>query len=339
MKAWVLEQHGAVERAFELREMPAPKPGAGQVLVRSEGFGLNYADVMARRGLYREAPKPPCVIGYECVGRVEAIGQGVPEVLLGKRVTAITRFGGYAEQVVTDHRACDLVPEGLGLGEACALATQGCTAWYMSRYARPLRKGDRVLVHSAAGGVGHLLVSIAVRSGCEVFAIASGERKTELLKTMGAHHVIDRSRQDAHSVLRGLIGPNGLDVSFNAVGGSTFKKDLELLSAGGAVVIYGGAERGAGMGAFATLGFVWRMGLVIPIFLMMRSRSIIGVNMLHLGDRHPELLAAVMNEVVAASNEGWLVPHVGAVLPAGELAAAHELLESGRSTGKVVLRW
>lgn len=339
MRAWVLEQHGEVERAFTLRERPDPRPAAGQVLVRSEGFGLNYADVMARRGLYREAPKPPCVIGYECTGRVEAIGDGVPQALLGKRVTAITRFGGYAELAVTDHRACAVVPETLGIGEACALATQGCTAWYMAKYARPLRAGDRVLVHSAAGGVGHLLVSIAVRSGCEVFALAGGQEKMDLLKRLGAQHVIDRTQLDAWGVLRNLAGARGLDVAFNAVGGSTFKKDMELLTAGGAVVIYGGAERGAGKSPLATLGFVWRMGLVVPIFLMMRSRSIIGVNMLRLGDQRPEVLASVMSEVVNASNEGWLEAHIGAVLPASELPAAHKLLESGRSMGKVALRW
>lgn len=339
MKAWILEKHGAPESAFALCDRPDPVPGTGQVLIRSEGFGLNYADVMARKGLYRDAPEPPCVIGYECVGRVEGLGEGAPRELLGRRVTAITRFGGYAEQVITDHRACAMIPDGTGLGEACALATQGCTAWYMAMHARPLREGERVLVHSAAGGVGHLLVMIALRQGCEVFAVASGEEKMRFLRDLGVQHVIDRARQDYPEAVRRATGGAGIDVSFNAVGGSTFKKDRALLGMGGALVLYGGAERGNGAGPFATLGFVWRMGLVVPILLMMRSQSLIGVNMLRIGEAKPGVLAEVMRACVAAAGEGWLRPHAHDVFPAGQLAQAHTLLERGHSMGKVALRW
>ncbi len=337
MKAWVLERHGPPERAFALREQADPKPGPGQVLIRAEGFGLNYADVMARKGLYREAPPPPCVIGYETVGRVVQCGSGTPPELMGKRVAAITRFGGYAEQVVTDHRAVVEVPEELGLGEACALTTQGATAWYMAMIAIPLRKGQRVLIHSAAGGVGHLLVQLAVHRGCEVFAVASGPTKLDLLKRLGAHHAIDRSRSDYAAQVRDLLHDARLDVSFNAVGGSTFKKDLRLLGDCGTLVMYGGAERA--VGAFGALRFGWRMGLVVPILLMMRSRSLIGVNMLRIGEHRPDVLAECLEGMARVVEEGWLTPIAGEVLPAQRLPEAHALLESGRSIGKVALRW
>src|SRR5436190_7771850 len=111
MKAWVLEKYGAPEQAFALKDVPDAVAKDGQMLILSEGFGLNYADVMARKGLYREAPPPPCVIGYENVGRIEGVGEGVPIDLLGKRVAAITRFGGYAQVVTTDHRAVVEVPD------------------------------------------------------------------------------------------------------------------------------------------------------------------------------------------------------------------------------------
>lgn len=337
MKAWVLERHGSPERAFALRDLPDPEPARGQVLIRSEGFGLNYADVMARKGLYREAPPPPCVIGYESVGRVERIGEGVPPDLVGERVAAITRFGGYAELVATDHRALVRVPESMGLGEACALTTQGVTAWYMAMIAYPLRPGQHVLIHSAAGGVGNLLVQLAAHAGCVVFAVASGTEKMELLKKLGARHVIDRSGADYAQQMRSLLAGKRLDVSFNAVGGSTFKKDLALLGDCGTLVMYGGAERGAG--ALGALRFVWRMGLVIPILLMMRSRSLIGVNMLRVGEHRPDVLAECLAGIARANREGWLSPIVAAPLPQDRLAQAHELLESGRSVGKVSVRW
>lgn len=337
MKAWYLIRHGNVQRAFTLREVPDPVPAKGQVLIRSEGFGLNYADVMARKGLYREAPPPPCVIGYENVGRVVGLGEDVPQDLLGKRVAAITRFGGYASMVATDHRALVEVPEALGLGEACALTTQGVTAWYMAMIAYPLRTGQRVLIHSAAGGVGNLLVQLAVHRGCEVFAVASGGSKMDLLRSLGAQHTIDRSRVDYAQELRSLLNGKRLDVTFNAVAGSSFKKDMALLGDCGTLVMYGGAERGDGF--LGALRFVWRMGLVVPIALMMRSRSLIGVNMLRVGEHRPDVLAECLRGMVRAHNEGWLRPNAHEPFTADHLPEAQALLESGRSIGKVAVKW
>ena len=339
MKAWVLERHGTPERSFALRDMPDPVPGPGQVLIRSEGFGLNYADVMAVRGLYRDAPTPPCVLGYESVGRIERCGQGVTADLLGRRVTAVTRFGGYAEMVVTDHRAVAEIPDGLDIGEACSLATQGCTAWYMATMAAPLRAGQRVLIHSAAGGVGHLLVMIAVRRGCEVFAIGSGEEKMSMLRGLGAHHVIDRSKADYATTVQAALKDERIDISFNAVGGSSYKKDMRLIGSGGAIVLYGGAERSEGKGPFGTLRFVWSMGITLPILLMMKSRSLIGVNMLRISEAKPDLLAQCLKELVAAHAEGWLKPHVHAAFGHLELVPAHRALMGGRTRGKVAVRW
>lgn len=339
MKAWVLTAHGAPRRALSLQQRPDPVPGAGQVRIRVEGFGLNYADVMAVKGLYRDAPPPPCVLGYEVVGRVEGLGDGVPAALLGQRVVAMTRFGGYAERVVTDHRALSVIPDAMPVGEAAALATQGCTAWYMARIACPLREGQRVLVHSAAGGVGQLLVQLAVRSGCTVFAVASGAEKMAQLRRLGAHHVIDRTTGDYAQQVRTLLGDRRIDVSFNAVGGSTFRKDMALIGGGGAQVLYGGSERGEGKGMLGTLRFVWRMGLVVPIFLMMKCRSLIGVNMLRISEHHPDVIAACVRGVVQAHAEGWLKPHVHQAFAHDQLPEALEALGSGRTMGKVVVRW
>ena len=339
MQAWLLTSHGDPHRAFALREVPDPRPKVHEILIRVEGFGINFADVMAARGLYREAPPLPSVLGYEVVGLVESGGAEVPPHLIGKRVVALTRFGGYAQLAKADHRACAVIPDTMPLGVAAALATQGCTAWYAARIAYPLRKGQRVLVHSAAGGVGQLLVQLALHAGCEVFAVAKGEEKMAHLRAMGAQHVIDRGKgpyaEAVNAALKGAL----LDVSFNAVGGRTFGQDMSMIGPGGAVVLFGGSQRSAGSGPFATLRFVWNMGLLLPIFLMMKSRSVIGINMLKIADRRPLLAAECLHGAVQAAEQGILRPHVHDVLPAGRLPEAHTLLASGATLGKVALRW
>lgn len=338
MQAWQLTAHGDPAKVLALRELPDPVPKPGEVLVRSEGFGLNYADVMAVKGLYRDAPPPPCVIGYETVGRVERSGDGVPATLLGKRVLAMTRFGGYAELACTDHRAVTEIPDAMGVGEALAMATQGATAWYMAMVASPVQAGQHILVHSAAGGVGQLLTQIAVHRGCDVFAVAHGEEKMAYLKQLGAQHIIDRTAGDYAATVGELLGKERLDASFNAVGGTTFKKDLNLIGSGGRLLLFGGAERGGG-GVFGTLRFVWNMGMVVPIFLMMRSKSLIGVNMLRMSEHKPLLVTACMQGALGAMREGWLKPKVHPLFSADQLPQAVELLGSGKSIGKVAVRW
>ncbi|MCB0764928.1 MAG: zinc-binding dehydrogenase [Flavobacteriales bacterium] len=338
MQAWTLVEHGSPRQGFELREHPRPVPGDHEVLIRVEGFGLNYADVMAVKGLYREAPPLPSILGYEVVGVIEAIGRSVPDGLLGMRVVGMTRFGGYAEYAVTDHRACAVIPTDMSLGAAAALATQGCTAWYAARILCPVYTGERVLVHSAAGGVGHLLVQLLVHRGCEVFAVASGKEKSAYLKSLGVHHVVDRRQGNVVGRLRDALGGRRLDVSFNAVGGATFKEDMGLLGSGGRAVLFGGAERG-GMGSLGTLRFVWRMGLIIPIMLMMRSRSILGINMLRISEDRPEVIAECLQRMVEECALGRIRPHVHQEFPSRSLVDAHLALANGATMGKVMMRW
>ncbi len=320
-------------------QLPDPRPGAQQVLIRCEGYGLNFADVMAVRGLYREAPPLPSVLGYEVVGRVVAIGAGVPAALNGRRVVALTRFGGYAQLALADARACAPVPDDMPLGVAAALATQGCTAWYAARMVVQLRPGMRVVVHSAAGGVGQLLVQLALSSGCTVFAVAGGPGKVAHLRAMGVQHAIDRHQGAYHHAVHAALNGARIDVCFNAVAGRSFRTDMALIGAGGTVVLFGGAQRASGNGPLATLRFVWDMGLLVPIQLMMRSKGLIGINMLRIGDHWPELLSECLQQAVREGAAGRLHPHVHAVLPAGQLPEALALLGSGATMGKVALAW
>lgn len=338
MKAWTLTAHGDPHSVFRLLDHPDPAPSAQQVAIRSEGFGLNYADVMATKGLYRDAPPLPSILGYEVVGRVERLGDGVPAHLLGKRVVAMCRFGGYGQVVITDHRACAEVPDEMPVGECAALATQGSTAWYAAHLLCPLRPGQRVLVHSAAGGVGQFLVQLALKAGCEVYGTANGAQKMDFLNALGVHHPLDRAQGPYADQVKAKLGRDRLDVSFNAVGGSSFRSDLQLLAPGGRMVLYGGAERGA-MGTLGTLRFVWSMGLVIPILLMMKSQSLMGLNMLRISDHLPADLAQCLHQVTAACLNGDVKAHVHQLYPADELPRALTALAGGRTMGKVALHW
>ncbi len=338
MRAWTLTAHGSPSKVLQLREHPDPVPKADQVLIECEGFGLNFADVMAVKGLYREAPPLPSVLGYEVVGRITACGAKAPADLIGKRVVALTRFGGYAQKAVTDHRAVVPIPDHVTIGEAAALATQGSTAWYAAKFLANIQPLERVLIHSAAGGVGHLLVQLAKNSGCEVFAIANGVKKLEFLRTMGVDHVFDRGAGDHYAQIKKALAGRKFDVSFNAVGGSTFKKDMELIGSGGRIVLFGGSERG-GIGSFGTLRFVLRMGISIPIFLMIASRSILGVNMYRISKQKPELVSLCLLRCVEAFNNGILRPYVHAEFDHHQLVEAHKALASGNTIGKVVVKW
>ncbi len=310
-----------------------------EVQIEVESFGLNYADVMARNGLYREAPPLPCVIGYEVVGKIVDLGKEASKDLLGKRVVAFTRFGGYARHVNTKHLAVAEIGDYDG-GKALCLATQYVTAFYMSHVATTVQKGDKVLVHAAAGGVGTALIQLLKGKGVTLFAKTGSDSKKEYLEEMGVDHIINYNKHDYADQIQRVLKRERIDVSFNPVAGSTFKKDWKLLGNGGKLLLFGGSERsGKKWGIFSTLNFVRKMGIIIPITLMMRSKSVIGVNMLKVGDYKPYTMEFCLKSVVQKALNDEVDPKVGASYSADKIADAHAFLESGKSTGKVVVNW
>lgn len=338
-EAMFLVRKGAAETAYERRPFTIDGPGEGEVMVESEAFGLNYADVMARRGLYREAPPMPCVVGYELVGKVVEVGANVDPSLLGKRVLAFCRFGGYAKHVVTHDYA--VVPIDETPAEiAMALCTQAVTAYYMAAYLTPIQKGDKVLIHAAAGGVGTILIQLAKQRGATVFAKIGSNSKAALVKELGADYVINYNESDYAEQIRNILQGKRLDASFNPVAGSTYKKDFALLGSGGRLILFGGSEMGKGKwGILTTLNFVFKMGMLLPIGLMMRSKNVLGVNMLKIADNRPQILDECLNKVVEMFLKGDLKPQVGGTYKVDELGKAHAALESGNTTGKLSVFW
>lgn len=336
MKTLTLVTTGKADRAFEEREAPIPSPEKGEVLIKIEAFGLNFADVLARQGLYDEAPPIPCVLGYEVVGEVTEVGKEVDKKWIGKRVTALTRFGGYAEYVTTSANGIAEIGD-MDAGKATALATQYSTAWYMACIRGYFRKGDAVLVHSAAGGVGTALTQLLKAQGCIVFGTSSTETKFDYMRENGVDYPLLLSEYDQKIP---KIIDHKIIASFNAIGGKSYKKDMKLLSLGGTIYQFGAADRsGKKGGIFANLGLLFSMGFTHPLFLLMKSKSIVGVNMLAVGDHQPNTLSECITSVVEWAKDGKLKPIVGNSYPASELAAAHAELESGKSKGKIVVNW
>ncbi|MBK8504398.1 MAG: zinc-binding dehydrogenase [Saprospiraceae bacterium] len=212
MKAAYLTKYGPAATAFEIREIEKPAPGADQVLIKVEGFGLNFADVMARLGLYKGAPRLPAILGYEVVGRVEQCGTNIRHLKPGDRVVALTRFGGYAEYAVGEGPVVYPVPNELSVGVAAALATQYSTAYFLANDMANLQENDRVLIHAAAGGVGTALVQLAKHFGCTIYGTCSSQTKVDYLKGNGVDFPINYVENDFAGTVRQLSPENGLDV-------------------------------------------------------------------------------------------------------------------------------
>lgn len=339
MKGIYIVKYGDADEAFEVRETPKPLPKPGEVLVKVEGFGLNFADVMARKGMYEDAPPIPSLIGYDVVGRVERVGANITHLFEGDRVTALTRFGGYAEYALTDGRAAAKISDTMSIPVGTALTTQFCTAYYCAAEAVNLFEGDRVLIHSAAGGVGTALMQYAKYKKCEIFATTGSSAKVEMLKQMGADHVIDTSKVQFDDYIDDTTKGDGVDVIFDAVGADFIRRGISALSPGGRIVCYGAAQMTDATNIFSKLVKGIQFGIYHPAVFMMASKSLIGVNMLKIADGKPMVLKRCLENVVRLVEEGVFKPQEGKLFKADDIAEAHKYLESRKSTGKVACEW
>jgi len=340
MKILSLTRHGSANNAFALQNRPDPVPEPGQVRIAVEASGINFADILARRGAYPEAPKPPCVLGFEVVGRIDALGPGVSGPEVGQRVLALTRFGGYASSVVTSATAVLPLPESMDRGAAAALGTQAVTAYLAAEHLVRIEPGDHVLVHSAAGGVGSLLVQLARARGAVVIGTVGSVDKFPVLERLGVTHAIDaRSHDFAREFLR-MTGGKRPDVIFDAIGGSSVRKGVALLSTGGRIVCYGvGTLAGEGWALPRAVRMFFGFGFVHPLSLLVRSKGLIGLNLLALSDKRPDLVGRALAQVLDLAARGTLNPIVDREFPADAVGEAHAHVESRRSIGKVVLTW
>lgn len=338
MSAFVQVRKGRADTAFELQEIPVPQVPDQGILIETEAFGLNYADGLAIKGQYQDAPPLPAVLGYDVCGRVVAIGKNVTQHRIGDRVTAMTRFGGYARYAVTDERAAVKIKDNTGICAALAMATQASTAWYCAEEACRIYEGDRVVITAAAGGVGSLLVQLARRRGAKVYGIVSTEAKAQLIRSLGAAGVLNRSQGDIFEQYRALEGKKAIDVMLDSAGGSYIRKGISNLAPGGRMIGIGAAQMSSS-NIFSLISFALSFGFYHPIPFLMQSRSFTGVNMLRLADYKPLVVQHCMQQAMQLFDAGELIPLQGKVYAADQLVAAHEALAKGQVPGKIAIQW
>jgi NADPH:quinone reductase-like Zn-dependent oxidoreductase len=341
MKAVVLTRTGG-PGMFEVMERPDPDVGAGEVRIAVHAAGLNFADTMARVGLYPAAPKPPCVLGYEVAGEVETVGEGVSGLIVGQRVMAGTQFGGQAELAVAQARDVMAMPEHLSFEEGAAFCVNYGTAYAALMIMGGLREGNRVLIHAAAGGVGIAATQIARIAGAEIFGTASAA-KHEAIKAQGVDHPIDYRTQDFKAEVKRLTNGEGVDVILDPMGPTSFRKDYRILRPGGRLIMCGLSEamNENGRDMRATLRSLVRMPTsTMPWWnagrLLNQNRGVFGLNLLSWWRREggmDRITAPLLSDL----NSKQLMPVVARSYPFEQAGDAHRYLAERRNIGKVVL--
>jgi NADPH:quinone reductase-like Zn-dependent oxidoreductase len=330
VRAVVITKHGGPE-VLQVQERPDPRPGRGEVRIEVAAAGVNFADVMARMGIYPDAPKPPCVIGYEVAGTIAELGEGVQDLEVGARVLAGTKFGGYASQVVVPTGDVVAIPERLSFEQAAAIPVNYSTAWAGLIGYGNVQPGERVLIHSAGGGVGIAATQIAKRSGAEVYGTASPS-KHERIKELGVDHALDYTRDGWQ---RGL--PQ-FDLIMDALGGASLRRGYNMLRAGGRLVAFGvsGAVSGEKRNLVSGLGTVLRMPRFNMIKQISESKAVIGLNMLSLW-KDRGTLTPWIEPLVALLDDGTVEPVIAGTFSFADAGEGHRMLTERRNLGKVVL--
>ena len=333
---WQMRNGGP--EVLTVRETPDPEPGPGCVRIRVRACGLNFAEVMARQGLYPDAPKPPAVLGYEAAGEVDALGEGVSELTTGTRVVALTRFGGHADTVCVPATQVLTLPEGMSFEAAAAIPVTYLTAYHMLFRVSNLQPGERVLVHMAAGGVGIAALQLcATVPGVETFGTASAA-KHGVLREEGCTHPIDYRQTDYAARVRELTNGEGVDVVLDPLGGSDWATGMSLLRPVGRLIAYGFANIASGerRRPFRMVRQVLRIPRFTPLGLMNRNRTVSGVNIGHLWGQ-VAMLREELAAVLTLWQEGKVRPRIDSVHPFAEAAAAHARITERRNVGKVIL--
>lgn len=322
---------------LELREAPDPEPKSGQVRVRVEASGINFADILARMGLYPDSPKLPAVVGYEVAGVVDGVGDGVDSFRDGDRVVCMTRFGGYSDVVCASQEVVRAMPDDLSFEGGASIPVNYLTAWLMLVRLGNVRPGERVLVHACAGGVGLAAVQICHHFGAEVIGTASAG-KHERLRDMGVAACIDYRTQDFEEEVKKLTDGRGVDIALDAVGGASFGKSYRSLADLGRLFVFGASSLAPGSkrNMIAALTGLLRMPSFKPLQLMTANKGVFGVNIGHLWHREEEM-AAMLGEIVDLFADGTFKPVVDRSFGFSEAAAAHRYIQDRKNFGKVVL--
>lgn len=336
MRQVVTTRNGGVG-VLRVEEAPDPQPKKGQVVVNVKAAGLNFADILARQGLYPDGPKKPCVMGYEVSGIIDQVGEGVDPAMKGTAVLGMTRFKGQAEKVVVPAGQVFPKPESLTFEAAAAIPTNYLTAWALLVSMGGLRKNESVLIHNAGGGVGLAELDIAKHIGATTYGTAS-PGKHEFLRQRGLDHPIDYRNQDWLPALMELTNNRGVELVTDPIGGAHWKKSYAALRHTGRMGMFGVSAASANgiAGKLKMVKAALQMPRFHPIGLINKNRSVFGLNLGHMW-HEPEKVAEWVQEIMRGVAEGWIRPHVDKAFAFEQAADAHTYMESRKNIGKVVL--
>jgi len=336
MKQVFITSTGGPEKLV-LQDAPDPQPVADQVRIRVKASGINFADILARKGLYPDAPKLPAVVGYEVAGTVDAVGPQASGDWIGKSVFSLTRFGGYADIVCVPQAQVFEKPSHLSFEQCAAIPVNYLTAWQLMVAAGSLSKDETILIHNAGGGVGLAAIDIGRHIGARMIGTASAG-KHAFLKERGLHDAIDYTRGDWTPELMRLTENRGVELILDPLGGAHWKKSYRALRHTGRLGMFGisTASESKLPGVLKLASVLVSLPLFNPISLMNDNRCVFGVNLGHMW--HETAKIRIWTEALLRGvADGWIRPHVDRTFPLAEAGAAQAYIEERRNTGKVVL--
>jgi len=337
VKAVVVTKFGAPD-VLKFKEVPDPVISAEEVLIRVKAIGLNFADIMARLGVYPSIPKPPLIPGIEVAGIVEKKGARVRNFRPGDRVVAFTQLGGYAELAKTPARNVRKIPRAMSFGDAASLMVTSLTAYHGLCTLANVRRGEKVLIHAGGGGVGTIAIQMAKLLGLEVIATASSEQKLQLMKQLGADHVINYVRDDFERETRACTGGYGVDVVFDSVGGSIIRKGMRLLAPMGRYILFGFASVAGErtINKLKALREIIAAPLLYPPAMVTKNIGILGFNLYFLSEKE-EYLRDAVDQIWKWYRSKKIVPIIGGTFSFDQIVEAHTHLQSRKSYGKIVV--
>ena len=336
MRQIVITKYGDAD-VLQIQESKDPVPSPEEVLINVKAIGINFADILARKGLYPDAPKAPCVVGYEVAGIVTATGKNVTAAMVGKSVLALTRFNGYSDRVCVPEKNIFSIPESLDFERAAAIPVNYLTAYQLICVMGGLKKGESILIHNAGGGVGLAALDIALHLEATTFGTAS-VNKHSFLRERGLHHTIDYRNQDFLGTIMQLTDGKGVELVIDPIGGKNWKKSYKALRSTGRLGMFGVSTVTESNMArpFQLARLITQMPWYNPLGLMNINKSVFGVNLGHMWHERDKL-RGWMQDILYGIEEGWVRPHVDRAFPFEQAGNAHAYIEARKNIGKIVL--
>ena len=336
MKQIVITKYGDPD-VLKIQERKDPQPSAGEVLIKVKAIGVNFADILARKGLYPDAPKPPCVVGYEVSGTVESTGPGVDASIVGQSVVALTRFNGYSDRVCVPEKAVFTIPESLDFEHAAAIPLNYLTAYQLLYVMGGLKKGESVLIHNAGGGVGLAALDISLHLEATTYGTSSVGKHSFLMER-GLNYPIDYRNQDFLSSIMSLTGGKGVEMVLDPIGGKNWKKSYKALRPTGRLGLFGvSTVTDSTMGRlFQFIKLIAQTPRYNPLRLMNANKGVFGVNLGHMWNERDKI-SGWMQEILKGVEKGWVRPHVDRTFRFEQAGEAHRYIEARKNIGKIVL--